>query len=95
MAGYSATPLWKKLGYSSGMRTWVTGEPAGYRKLLILPGGVKVAWLKAPEPGMTFVHVFAREAAQLQRQLSTLRREIVPTGVVWVSWPKKTSGVVT
>ena len=95
MAGYSATPLWKKLGYASGTRAWVTGAPSGYVKLLTLPADVKVAWLKDAERGMTFVHVFANEAAQLQKQLVTLRREIAPAGVVWVSWPKKASGVPT
>ena len=95
MAGYSATPLWKKLGYTSTTRAWVTGEPAGYRKLLNLPPDVHVTWLKAAEPGTGFVHVFAREATALQKQLATLRREIAPAGIVWVSWPKKASGVST
>jgi hypothetical protein len=95
MAGYSATPLWKKLGYASGTRAWVTDAPSGYLNLLTLPSGVKVIWLKGSEPGMTFVHVFAREAGPLQKLLATLRRNIAPAGVVWVSWPKKASGVAT
>ena len=44
---------------------------------------------------MKFVHVFAREAASLQKQLGILRRTIAPDGVVWVSWPKKASKVPT
>ncbi len=95
MAGYSATPLWKKLGYTPGARAWVAGDPAYYRKILALPADVRVTWLKASEPGVKFVHCFTAQAAALQKHLSSLRRTIAPDGVVWVSWPKKTSGVAT
>jgi hypothetical protein len=95
MAGYSATPLWKKLAYAAGTRAWVIGAPRSYTKLLTLPPEAKVTWLKGSEPGMKFVHTFAREAAALRKQLGTLRRTIAPDGVVWVSWPKKASGVTT
>lgn len=95
MAGYSATPLWKKLGYATGTRAWVTGAPPAYVKLLVLPVDVRVVWLKSSERGLKFVHVFTRESAALQKQLGILRREIAPDGVVWVSWPKKASGVPT
>jgi len=44
---------------------------------------------------MRFVHVFTSESAALQKHLGSLRREIAPDGVVWVSWPKKASGVPT
>ena len=95
MAGYSATPLWKKLGYASGVRAWVMGGPTGYKKLLTLPADVKVIWLRDSEPAMKFVHLFATTASALQGQLPFLRREIATDGVVWVSWPKKASGVPT
>ena len=95
MAGYSATPLWKKLGYQAGLRACATDAPASYRELLLLPSDVKVTWLAQPEAGGQFVHLFAREAATLRLQLATLRRSIAPEGVVWVSWPKKASGVAT
>lgn len=95
MAGYSATPLWKKLGYVNGARAWLTGAPSDYAKILTLPPEVKVTWLEAPERGMKFVHVFAAQADALKKHLTSLRREIAPDGVVWVSWPKKASGVPT
>ena len=95
MAGYSGTPLWKKLGYSPGVRALVVGAPKGYQKLLTLPSAVDVQWLKAPEPGMAFVHHFALKAAPLEAALRRLRRQVAPSGVVWVSWPKKASGVPT
>src|SRR5476651_1014527 len=95
MAGYSATPLWKKLGYADGTRAWVTGVPGYYSKILTLPPDVKVTWLKGSESGMKFVHIFTEQAASLQKQLGSLRHEIAPVGVIWVSWPKKASGVPT
>jgi hypothetical protein len=95
MAGYSATPLWKKLGYASGTRAWIIGAPVDYNQLLALPSELKVMWLTRSERRMTFVHIFASESSSLQKQLSTLRRELAPDGVVWVSWPKKASHVPT
>jgi hypothetical protein len=95
MAGYSATPLWIKLGYANGARAWVVGEPRYYAKILALPTDVKVTWLTAPESGMKFVHVFTDQAAILKKSLVSLRRQIAPDGVVWVSWPKKAAEVPT
>jgi hypothetical protein len=95
MAGYSGTPLWKKLGYVAGARAHAAGAPAGYRKLLGLPAQVKVTWLAKPEARMGFVHLFSLEAAALRKELAALRRTIAPAGVVWVSWPKKASRVPT
>jgi hypothetical protein len=95
MAGYSATPLWKKLGYKAGSRAWVYGAPPGYAGLLQLPADVTVKWLARAEKDMGFVHVFSQDAAGLHRQLAVLRRQISPDGVIWVSWPKKASGVAT
>ena len=45
--------------------------------------------------GMSFVHIFSDKAAVLQTKLAKLRRQIAPDGVIWVSWPKKSSGVPT
>lgn len=95
MPGYSGTPLWKKLGYAPGTRALALDPPSHYRKLLVLPAAVEVAWLKEPEEGMGFVHLFARKAAILRTQLRRLRGQIAPNGIVWVSWPKKASQVAT
>lgn len=95
MAGYSGTPLWKKLGYFDGARALALGAPAGYRSLLVLPEGMKVTWLRRLERGVRFVHLFAARASSLRDDLKRLRREIAPEGVVWVSWPKRASGVPT
>ena len=93
MAGYSATPLWKKLGYKTGMSAYVEGEPSNYISLLALPADVAVTWLRSAKSEMEFVHFFATSASKLKRRLEFYRKRIVPGGVIWVSWPKKTSGV--
>jgi hypothetical protein len=95
MAGYSSTPLWKKLGYKTDARAFVESAPPVYAKLLELPADVTVTWLTRAEKGMGFVHVFAKDAASLHKQLAGYRRQIAPDGVIWVSWPKKSSGVTT
>lgn len=94
MAGYSSTPLWKKLGYKTG-EAFVDDAPPGYARLLGLPSDVVVTWLTRTERGMGFVHVFSTDAAALRKKLAAYRRQIAPDGVIWVSWPKKSSGVGT
>jgi hypothetical protein len=95
MPGYSGTPLWKKLGYSHGARAWVADAPAGYAAMLRLPADIRVEWLARAGRGLRFAHVFATSAAKLAKQLASLRKTIAPDGAVWVSWPKKASGVAT
>lgn len=95
MAGYSGTPLWKKLGYKDGLSARVEGEPKEYLALLALPAGVGVTWMSRPQQNMAFVHLFARDAAKLEAKLAAFRKAIAPDGVIWVSWPKKSSGVAT
>ena len=88
-AGYSGTPLWRKLGYKDGLAAFVDQPPEGYMKLLGLPKGVKVAWLAAPRGGMAFVHLFATSAAWLRARLRVHRARIDRAGAIWVSWPKQ------
>jgi hypothetical protein len=95
MPGYSGTPLWKKLGYSSGARALAIGAPDEYHKMLVLPPGVDISWMRRRGKGMAFVHLFALKAAAMAAELARLRRAIAPNGVVWVSWPKKASLVPT
>jgi hypothetical protein len=94
-SGYSGTPLWKKLGYKTGMIAYVEGAPKNYVSLLSLPAEVVVRWLKHPASGMNFVHLFATHAPRLMTRLNSCRGKIAPDAVVWISWPKKTSGVAS
>jgi hypothetical protein len=95
MTGYSGTPLWKKLGYKAGTSAFVDGAPPGYLSMLALPADVGIGWLPGPRAGVKFVHAFVTRASRLGARLKSLRRRIAPDGVIWVSWPKKSSGVAT
>jgi hypothetical protein len=95
MAGYSATPLWKKLGYKAGFRAYVGGGPDDYVRLLGLPATEPVQWAGSLEMGIRFVHLFVTKAAELKRKLATCRKRVDRDGLVWVSWPKKSSKVET
>jgi hypothetical protein len=95
MAGYSSTPLWKKLGYKHQVLAMVDGAPANYVALLELPPEIQVQWLRRAKPGLGLVHVFCRDAARLKEKLAVLREQMAPDGAIWVSWPKKASGVRT
>jgi hypothetical protein len=73
----------------------VDGAPNTYLTLLSLPAGLEISWLARPKSGMKFVHFFATDSARLKQKLEAYRRKMAPDGVIWVSWPKKTSGVAT
>ena len=94
MAGYSGTPLAQKLGIKVGQKVMTLGAPPGYRKLLSpLPGAVSFA--TNVEPDAEFIHLFVVQRAALAKELKRLRNVIADTGALWVSWPKKSSGVKT
>ena len=94
MAGYSGTPLPQKLGIKPGTIVVLIDAPAHYRKLLgQIPSGVTFA--TRPVGNTKFVHLFATRRGELAKQLSILRRKIAEDAAIWVSWPKKSSGVVT
>jgi len=93
MAGYSATPLWKKLGYKTGVSAYVEGAPDSYLRDLRMPAELSVKWVKRPIPGIGFVHVFTTSKKHLKTRLESLRHSIDSNGTVWISWPKKSSGV--
>lgn len=93
-AGYSATPLPKKLGLKATTRLVVVGEPEGYAEMLgpVPDGLVRQA---APTKATTIVHVFVTRRGDLVRHLRALRRKLDPAAAVWVSWPKRASKVLT
>jgi hypothetical protein len=93
-AGYSGTPLVRKLGLRAGFRAAVAGAPADYRRLLA-PEPEAVRWLGARARDLDFVHLFVRRERDLAAALPRHLRRIVPAGMIWVSWPKKASQVPT
>lgn len=93
-AGYSATPLVRKLGYRPGMRVHHAGAPAGFAELVgELPGGVKV--LKRPADELDLAMLFVTRRRDLARGLATLQPRLQPAGMIWVAWPKRASKVPT
>ena len=93
-AGYSGTPLSKKLGIRESFRVKIKNTPANYLEILKpLAEGVKISTrLKAP---VDLWHLFTKSRSELSRQLPKCIAEIKQNGMIWVSWPKKSSGVVT
>ena len=93
-AGYSGTPLARKLGLSAGDEVFLVGAPANYTELLApLPDGVR--FVSRMGQWTDVVHVFATERAKLARTIRTARAKMKPDGVIWASWPKKSSKVPT
>lgn len=90
-AGYSGTPLAKKLGVRDGQRTWRLDMPRSVAAEI----GEGPWLLEAPEPDLEMAHVFAGSRATLEAELARLRALIAPDGMVWVSWPKKAARVDT
>ena len=89
-AGYSGTPLAKKLGYKPGSEACLLGAPAGFRKLLDpLPAGVKFAARSGKSTDL--VHVFTTARAELAHTLQGLRKTLKADAAIWVSWPKKSA----
>jgi hypothetical protein len=93
-AGYSGTPLAKKLGIVAGSRICVIGAPFAYRALVVpWPAGAIVE--REVDSGTDIVHLFVRERAALEREVARLRRALRDDAVLWISWPKKTARVAT
>jgi hypothetical protein len=94
VAGYSGTPLPKKLGISEGDRVAFPGAPAGFAGLLgELPPGVSVR-SRARGP-LDVIVFFTKRRAELERRLPALRRAMDPAAGLWIAWPKRSSGVDT
>jgi hypothetical protein len=93
-AGYSGTPLARKLGIAEGSVVLTIRAPRNYGSLVApLPRGARVTARSSGQPA--FVHVFATSRTELATDLTALRDRIVENGVVWASWPKKTANVPT
>jgi hypothetical protein len=93
VAGYSGTPLPKKLGVNAGHRVLLDGAPAAF-ELTDLPADVLLH--RRASPGLYDVIVlFCPDHARLRRRWPVLHRLTPPAGALWVAWPKRSSGVAT
>jgi hypothetical protein len=91
-AGYSGTPLPKKLGIKPGHRVMLLGAPDGF-ELDGLPDGVKL--VRSARGQADVIVSFHLERADLARRMPALRRAMVPNAGLWIAWPKKASKVPT
>ena len=93
-AGYSGTPLARKLSLKDGQRVWWDGVPATVQTE-IEAEGLAFQLLAAPEPPIDAAHIFVTGRAEMEAKLAALRPLLAPAGFIWVSWPKKASKVPT
>jgi len=92
MAGYSQTPLAKKLGIKNGHVIQIINEPEHYRSLLTdLPDGL--GWNGQGKKDL--IHFFIKSKSELEARLPGLKKELKPNGMIWVSWPKKAAKIAT
>ena len=91
-AGYSGTPLAKKLGIKEGFRISLLHQPEYYFNLFTdFPTEVKII----NKSKVDFIHYFVKEEKQLIKDISKLKNAIEQNGMIWISWPKKSSKVET
>ncbi|MCB1306329.1 MAG: DUF3052 family protein [Leptospiraceae bacterium] len=94
MAGYSGTPLVKKLGIKPDHAIVVRNCPMDYRDLVPnIPETVSIGkhWRK----GLDFTHIFSKKRKELESSIAQALKYISPNGMIWVSWPKKASRIET
>jgi hypothetical protein len=94
MVGYSGTPLITKLGIKAGQRAVFLNAPPEFGGLLgELPEGLQL--LSSVTAPVDFVISFLMSGSGLHQTFASVKKAMSPAGVLWVSWPKKSSGVVT
>jgi hypothetical protein len=94
VAGYSATPLAKKLSLKDGMRVFWAGMPETVQAE-IGSAGLSLIHLDKPEPPVDAAHVFVTRRSDLDAAIKAIRPALAPAGFLWASWPKKGSAVAT
>ncbi|MGH9441188.1 MAG: DUF3052 domain-containing protein [Thermoanaerobaculia bacterium] len=90
-AGYSGTPLPKKLGLKPGIRAAAVHAPKHYSRLHGPLPGIRIA--SRLSRGLDFVHAFFTSPARLAAEFPRLKASLTPAGMLWISWPKKTSRI--
>ena len=94
MAGYSGTPLAKKLGIKEGSRVALVNAPKDFHSELgDLPNGVK--FFKPSTKSLDLILFFGLSERVLARDFAKLADRLTANGMIWIAWPKKSSGVTT
>ena len=94
MAGYSGTPLAKRLSLKEGQRVFWPCMPQTVCAE-IASSGLSFVHLDTPEPPVDAAHVFVTCRADLEAAIAAVRPALAPDGMIWVSWPKKGSGIAS
>lgn len=98
-AGYSGTPLHRKLGLKDGQRVAFVALPGALEAITESCAFAAVTmvddWRAVPDGPLDLVHLFTTEAATVAAALPVLRNRIAPDGMIWVSWPKRAAKVPT
>jgi hypothetical protein len=96
MAGYSNTPLPKKLGIKEGCKVALINPPPAFEKTLgKLPSDAVIHSGLSGQARFDVIVVFVTSRAELQRQIAATRRHMTPAAGLWIAWPKKSSGVAS
>ncbi|HTC57417.1 MAG TPA: hypothetical protein VK706_13460 [Candidatus Sulfotelmatobacter sp.] len=94
MPGYSGTPLPKKLGIKTGFRVWLANAPAEVRAEL-REALAECEMKTKPGDTLDFAMLFTKSRVELAREFARIAKLLAPAGMLWVSWPKKSSGVAS
>jgi hypothetical protein len=94
MAGYSGTPLPKKLGIKEQFWVSFIGLPPEV-KAELKDSLEKCHVAKDGRTALDFAMIFTKSTSELKKQFPQVAKQLAPAGMLWVSWPKKTSGVPT
>jgi len=95
MAGYSGTPLVKKLGIKDGFRVGLVNAPAGFTKeLQPFPADAKILAIPFPK-SLDLIVLFAESQRTLKPEFPRFAKKLKANGALWIAWPKKASGVAT
>jgi hypothetical protein len=94
MPGYSGTPLPTKLGIKDGFRIALLNVPADV-KTQLADAFRKCSILKPSSGALDFIFLFAKSRAALELDLASAARALAPAGMLWISWPKKSSGMAS
>ncbi len=93
-AGYSGTPLAKKLGIKDGFKIKLVNVPAYYFELFSdFPGQTKM--IKDATTKVDFIHFFCINAGELSAKIKVFKNQLLPVGMIWISWYKKTAKIAT
>ena len=97
MPGYSGTPLARKLGIKDNFRAALLHVPDEVKtELRDALGKCRIqSWRPKTSTDLDFIFLFAKSRAGLELELMPAARALAPAGMLWISWPKKSSGVAT